>query len=236
MIKLAICDDEPSMLEDMYKRLTAYMAEKKLACQIRCFTCGSEVLASEDAMDVLFLDIRMAELDGLETAKRLRERGYTGLLIFTTVLREEVYEAFEVEAFDYWLKPLEDSRFRRTMERVVHSLIERKNDRIVIQKGETYQVILLTQITYCEVLGRKLYLHRQDGETVDYYDKLEELEKRVDGRFFRCHRSYLINLEHIRGYEGGMAILDDGSKVPVSRLRKQELTQALLLYMKGRRC
>lgn len=63
---------------------------------------------------------------------------------------------------------------------------------------------------YCEVQGRKLYLHKRDGTVVDYYARLEELEHRVDGRFFKCHRSYLVNLDYVRGFRAGRAALPGG--------------------------
>ena len=87
---------------------------------------------------------------------------------------------------------------------------------------------------YGEVLGRKLYLHRSAGGVVDYYGRLGDLERRVDGRFFRCHRSYLVNLDHVRGSRAGQAVLSQGGSVPVSRLRESDLTKALLQHMKER--
>jgi len=85
------------------------------------------------------------------------------------------------------------------------------------------------------VQGRKLFLHRTDGTTIDYYDRLEELERRVDRRFFRCHRSYLVNLEHLKGFKDGNAYMDDGRTIPVSRLRSREFSDAILHYMKDLR-
>ena len=172
----------------------------------------------------------------MEAARLMRARGYGGMLIFITVLKEEVFEAFEVRAFDYLVKPLEDSRFKRTMGRTLAALVQEPGNCLVVQKGNLCQAIPFTQIIYCEVLGRKVYIHQKDGMVMDYYDKLEDLEKRLDSRFFRCHRSYLVNLDYVCGYSGGLAALWGGSQVPVSRLRGRELKQALLMHMKGRRC
>ena len=93
-------------------------------------------------------------------------------------------------------------------------------------------MVPLDEIAYCEVLGRKVYLHKRDGSVTDYYDRLEDLERRLDGRFFKCHRSYLVNLDYVRGRRTGQAVLVRGEAVPVSRLRERELTQALLRYLK----
>ena len=77
-----------------------------------------------------------------------------------------------------------------------------------------------------------VYLQKSDGAVIDYYDRLEDLERRVDGRFFKCHRSYLVNLGWVRGCQDGQAVLAQGARVPVSRLRERELTRSLLRYMK----
>lgn len=235
MIAVAVCDDEPFMRNDISARLTAYMKEKKIPFQIDCFTGSRELLENSNLFDILFLDIQMDAPDGMETARILRNRGCQSLLIFITVLKEPVFHSFEVQAFDYLVKPLESVRFRHTLDRAVEHLEASTQHNLVVQKGNVCQVIPFSQIVYCEVLGRKLYIHRENLETVDYYDRMENLEKYVDQRFFRCHRSYLVNLDHVRKMHSGRILLSNGNEIPVSRLRGQELMQALLHHMKERR-
>lgn len=235
MIRFAICDDEPFMQGDIARRLSRYMEERKLICQVSCFTSGKELLEDNRSFDVVFLDIQMDGPDGMETARRMRNRGFKGVLIFITVLKESVFDSFEVQAFDYLIKPLEDSRFFRTMERAVRHVEREAGKSLMIQRGNACQVILFSRIVYCEVIGRKIYLHCQGGEVIDYYHKLEDLQGHIDSRFFRCHRSYLVNLDYVRGYHGGNVILSEGGDIPLSRLREQEFTQALLIHMKERR-
>lgn len=235
MIKFAVCDDEPFMLSDVAARLSEYAEEKQIEYQLLRFGSGKVLLSGKQDFDILFLDIQMEQPDGMETAKLLRRRGFHGLLIFITVLKERVFDSFEVEAYDYLIKPLDESRFRRLMDRALQTMQRRAMQNITIQNGGGCRVIPFSQIIYCEVLGRKIYLHCQGGETIDYYDKLEDLEKRMDSRFFRCHRSYLVNLDHMRGCRAGRAALSDGSEIPVSRLREQTLTHALLTHMRERR-
>ena len=233
IIKFAICDDEPLMVRRIESCLTRYLEERRITgCSVRSFTGGGALLESGGGFDVIFLDIQMGPPDGMETARLLRRQGEHGRLIFGTVLKECVFDAFEVDACGYLLKPLEDGRFRRTMDRVLRGLEERAD--LVIRRGTGWESVPLDHIVYCEVLGRKVYLHRQDGTVTDYYERLEDLERRVDGRFFRCHRSYLVNLDYVRGCQAGRVMLPRGEAVPVSRLRERELRQALLRCMKGR--
>ena len=203
-------------------------------CSVECFSSGYALLKWPEEFDVIFLDIQMERPDGMETARLLRQRDNHSLLVFVTVLKECVFDAFQVEAYDYLLKPLDSARFRQTMDRALGWLERDAAKNLVIQRGSGCQVVLLSDLMYCEVLGRKIYLHKNDGRVVDYYDRLEELEQRVDSRFFKCHRSYLVNLDYVSGCQGGQVLLQRGERLPVSRLRERELTQALLRHMKER--
>lgn len=235
MIKFAICDDEPHMAQEISDRLSQYMTEKKTDSYcVNCFSNGRFLLESGCDFDVVFLDIQMEHPDGMETAKMLRQQKNRSLLVFVTVLKECVFDAFEVEAYDYLVKPLDSGRFKRTMDRVVHTLSRREEKSIVIRRSASCEVVLLDEILYCEVQGRKIYIHQNGGKVIDYYEKMEDFERRVDSRFFRCHRSYLVNLEYVRGSHSGQVILPQDVRIPVSRLRERDLTEALLRYMKER--
>lgn len=234
MLKFAICDDEPVMAQELTDYLTSYMSENPPAAYSAVNFISGRALLESGGFDVIFLDIRMEQPDGMETARLLRRRGERGLLIFVTALKERVFDAFQVEAFDYLVKPLNEAAFRRTMDRALRALEQRAAKDIVIQRGAGCEVVPLSDIVYCEVLGRKIYIHKQDGAVIDYYDRLENLERRMDGRFFKCHRSYLVNLDYVRGCQSGRVILPRGEVIPVSRLRERDLTQALLRYMKER--
>lgn len=235
MIKFAICDDEPFMTEEISQYLSRYMEEENMASYcVSSFPNGRLLLESDCDFDLIFLDIQMEQPDGMETAKMLRQRKNRSLLVFVTVMKECVFDAFEVHAYDYLIKPLDYHRFKRTMDRAVKDLDQQAGKYIIIRKSASCQVVPLSQIMYCEVQGRKVYIHQADGKVIDYYDKLEDFQRRVDRRFFRCHRSYLVNLDYIRGCAAGLATLSLGDKIPVSRLRERELTETLLRHMKER--
>lgn len=235
MLEFAICDDEPSMVDELTAQLSIYMREKpQISYRASCFSSGQALLESGGRFDLIFLDIQMEGLDGMKTARRLRLEGEQCLLVFVTVLKECVFDSFAVEAYDYLVKPLDGGRFRQTMDRAMRALDRRDRQSIQIRRGSSWERIPLSEIVYFEVLGRKLYIHRENGKVTDYYDKLGELEKRLDGRFFRCHRSYLVNLDHVRGCCAGQILLPQGGKIPVSRLRERDLAQALLRCMKER--
>ncbi|MCI9162480.1 MAG: response regulator transcription factor [Lachnospiraceae bacterium] len=235
VIKVAICDDEPFMAEEISGHLSGYMKEKGITSYcVRVFFDGRSLLESGCDFDMVFLDIRMEPTDGMETARMLRQQGSHSLLIFITILKECVFDAFEVEAYDYLVKPIDAVHFRRTMDRATQFWEQRAAKSIIIQKGTSCEVVLLSDIVYCEVQGRKIYLHQKDGRIIDYYHKLSDFEEHVDGRFFKCHRSYLVNLDYVRGCNAGQVLLPQGDAIPVSRLRERDLARALLRHMKGR--
>ncbi|MHC1722120.1 MAG: LytR/AlgR family response regulator transcription factor [Aminipila sp.] len=231
LIRIAICDDEDIMICELNNKITTYMKNTPSPYQIISFSNAEELLKSTEVFDVIFLDIQMQGITGMEAAKKIRESGTESYIVFVTVLKECVYDAFEVEASDYLLKPVEDERFSRTMTRILHYIEERGQASLIIQKSTGYKAIRFADIFYCEVINRKIYIYTKHG-IVDYYFKIEELERQLEPHFIRCHRSYLVNLQYVCGYENGMAQLENGEKIPVSRSRQQPFVKAVLNYMK----
>lgn len=231
MLKVMIVDNEATIR----KGLVHCIRWEDLGCVVAAqATDGIDALEQLPLVrpDILISDIRMPGMDGLETARQLRQNGSRALLVFVTVLGECVFDAFEVQAFDFLLKPPDPSRFRRMMARAMAAL--GPGDSLVVQRGNACRVVGFSELAYCEVQGRKIFLHLCDGSLVDYYGRMDALEKRLDSRFFRCHRSYLVNLDCVRGCGDGQAALAQGGSVPVSRLREGDFSRALLRRMRER--
>lgn len=233
MIRIAICDDEKCMSDLIGGMAAKFFRRHNMETTILWFSSGEELLQCDKTIDILFLDIQMKGMDGMETAKRLRERSFKGFLIFVTVLKEMVFRSFEVQAYDYLVKPIEEKPFEKTMERLLASIQNAGEANLLIQKGYESRIISLEDIVFCEIIDRKVYLHLSDSEIVDYYDRIENLETKLDGRFFRCHRSFLINLMYLKSYKRGTAYMKDGQEIPVSRLRGKEFSGVILQYMKN---
>ncbi len=236
MIFVAVCDDEEYMADAIRQMAVNFFRSKNREISVCLFFSGEELLASDQKIDILFLDIRMKTMDGLEAAGELRRRGWGGYLIFTTVLREMVFRSFAAGPFDYLIKPIDTDCFSRTMERLLASMDGGKGANLLIQRGMESRIVDLDKIVYCEVIDRKLYLHLRTGEVVDYYDRIDRLETKLGQRFYRCHRSYLINLQYLRSYQKGIAVLESGRgefyEIPISRLKNREFAQVVLEYMK----
>lgn len=231
MIKIAICDDEKEACEALRDKIFHYMQEKKEHFEIECFFSASTLLQTSCTYDMLLLDIQMPEQDGLTLARKIRANDSHSIIIFITALTEYVYDAFEVEAFDYICKPVADMRLHKVLDRALNKLSTNENKSLLIQTINWCKAVKLDDIYFCEVINRKIYLHTKSG-VIAYYSKLEDIEKKLDSRFFRCHRSYLVNLDYLLEYTNGQIILENGENVPTSRLRHQDFMDAMMLYMK----
>ena len=235
MINIAVCDDEKCMSEKIEKMAEDFFRKKNTDISVVEYSSGEELLKSNERIDILFLDIGMRGMDGIETARMLRAQGYNGFLIFITVLKEMVFQSFEVQPFDYLVKPVQREHFEKTMDRLFLSMQDRLSPEkvnLLVQRGCESNIISFQDIICCEIIDRKVYLHLVSGEVIDYYDRIENLEKKLDGRFFRCHRSYLINLNHLKSYRNNTAYMADGEEIPVSRLRSKEFSKVILQYMR----
>ena len=233
MIHIAICDDEKYMSDHIKTIVSDFFRKKNREISIRTFFSGEELLNCDGQIDILFLDIQMKDMDGMETARRLRADRFQGFLIFITVLREMVFQSFEVQAYDYLVKPVEEKQLEKTLERLFASMHSAGEDSLLVQKGYEGRIIPKGEIIFCEIIDRKIYLNLVSGEVVDYYERIENLETKLDDHFFRCHRSYLINLKHLKGYKNGTAYMDNGREIPVSRLRSKDFSSVVLQYMKN---
>lgn len=234
MIRIAICDDEKYMSDAIQSMVSGFFRKKNMEIAILKFSCGEALLQCDKPIDVLFLDIRMRGMDGMETARKLRKHGFKGFLIFITVLKDMVFASFEVQAYDYLVKPIENAHFEKLMERLFASMQSAVEANLLIRKGYESSIISFEDIVFCEIMDRKIYLHLKTAEVVDFYERIENLENRLDERFFRCHRSFLINLQYLKSFKGDTAYMESGEEIPVSRLRSKEFSDVVLRYMTSR--
>jgi len=232
MLHIAICDDEKYMSDKMKRMVSDFFCRKNMDIVISQFSSGGELLNYDGIIDILFLDIQMKDINGMETARKLRSRKFKGVVIFITVLKEMVFQSFEVQAYDYLVKPIESSHFEKTMERLFASMRNASESSLLVKKGYESSIIPFEEIVFCEIIDRKVYLHLVSSEIFDFYDRIENLETKLDSRFFRCHRSFLINLQYLKSYKNRTAYMENGKEIPVSRLRSKAFSNVILQYMK----
>lgn len=227
MIKTAVCDDEKFFIDELHTQINEFFRAKRMEIRVTEYLSGKALMEHAHDYDLIFLDVKMRDQDGFKTAEVLRARGFSGHLIFVTIMKDDMYKAFEYEAFDYLVKPLSQTAFEHTMERFLRTLKSYGKQLIITRKNEQ-RIINLSDILYCEVINRKINLHLSNGNTIEYYGKISELAQRLGGDFFKSHRSYLVNLKYIVGYNLNEITLESGEKLPLSRGRKDALMSALI--------
>ena len=234
-MRIAICDDE--------KEITRHLAEITGKCcpeaQICTYMSGSELLLSDTSIDILFLDIQMDGKNGMETARELRKSNKDMIIIFITVIEEYVFEAFDVGAFNYLVKPFDDDRFIQVLQSAVeryheHNLnaAEQYQKYILVKTGGTHMKIQTDDIIYAEVFNRKIIIHKRESD-LEYYGKMSELENALSDaapeEFFRPHRAYLINLGYVKKYNVSTVWLEKGTAL-IAKKNYSMLVKAYLRY------
>ena len=230
-LNIAICDDE-EIIREQIKELTE--KEKSGLC-MELYETGDALLASGKQFDIVFLDIQMEGTDGIETAKRLRQRDEDTILIFITGIREYVFEAFDVAAFHYLLKPIEEEKFREVFRRAGRELEKRKSKRretVFIKTRNRSFSLEKDSILYIESRGKKVEIHTT-GETIEAYASMNEMEEQLGGGFFRCHRGYLVNMAYVAEYDSGSITLNNGEYVYLAKEKYGEFVKAYMRYLRN---
>lgn len=232
MLSIAVCDDEVIECCNMAKKIKEIMEEMKIPCIIRQFRSGGELLQAPESFDIVFLDIIMQDLDGMKTAQIFRRKASDRMLIFVSSSREYVFEAYDVEAFQYLLKPVDDRKLRRVLQKAVFKTEMRSREFIIVSKERQKKKLFLDGIYYFEIKGRVVDVHGPEG-VFAYYEQIGELENKLrDKGFFRCHKSYLINLKYVEGYNRQEAILENGEKIVIAKRRYEEFGREVLKVMR----
>ena len=229
-MRIAICDDEKDIRE-----LIANKVEKQYPdAEIIFFQSGEELLLSDESIDILFLDIQMSGIDGMETARELRKKDKKVILIFVTAVEEYVFQAFDVGAFNYIVKPIDDGKFSDVLHRAVdewssQNINEKEPEEryVLINNSGVHTKVILDEIVYAEVFNRKVVIHKLDGE-IEYYGKMSDLESLAGDSFFRSHRAYLINFKYVEKYDATTIYLERGTVL----MAKQNYPEFVKKYMK----
>ena len=227
---IAICDDEKNIRELIGDKVVNQYPEAK----IDFFSSGEEMLLSDKQIDILFLDIQMSGIDGMEAARELRKRDKNVILIFVTAVEEYVFQAFDVGAFNYIVKPIDDEKFSDILNKAVEERSLRNINKkeleeryILINKSGVHTKVILDDIVYAEVFNRKVVIHKLN-ETIEYYGKMSDLEAVAGDSFFRPHRAYLVNFKYVEKYDATTIYLEKGTVL----MAKQNYPEFVKRYMK----
>ena len=236
MIKIAICDDEANIRAYLISLIRA----QSCPCEIVEYASAGDCLADHREIDLLFLDIELAPfgsgLDGMALARKIRERatGTQPVIIFVTGYERYVFDAFDVGAFQYLLKPVDEEKFAQVISRAVAQIgiAKEKPGRVLtLQSANTSKTVPLDSIYYIESSNHKVELHLKNGEFV-CYAKIGDLELELQDQFFRIHKGYLVNLSYVAGYSKTEVTLTNGERLLLSKYKYQDFVKAYLHFLK----
>ena len=236
MIKTAICDDEPNTRA----YLSALIRAQSSPCEIVEYASAEDCLADSHEIDLLFLDIELVpgHPDGMALARKIREQaaGPRPVIIFVTGYERYVFDAFDVGAFQYLLKPVDEGKFAQVFSRAVEQIRAlQENPRrvraLTLQSAGVSKTVPLDHIYYMESSDHKVVLHLRDGE-FSCYAKIRDLELDLQDQFFRIHKGYLVNLSYVDGYGKSSVTLTNGEKLLLSKYKYRDFVKAYLRFLK----
>ena len=241
MIKIAICDDEANIRA----YLSSLIQAQDCPCEIVEYASAGDCLADTQKIDLLFLDIELAPsgsgLDGMALARKIRERATVTqpVIIFVTGYERYVFDAFDVGAFQYLLKPVNEEKFAKVFARAVEQIAaNRENPQkgrvLTLQSANTSKTVPLDSIYYIESSNHRVELHLKDGEFA-CYAKIGDLELELQDQFFRIHKGYLVNLSYVAGYSKTEVTLTNGVRLLLSKYKYQDFVKAYLHFLKKER-
>ena len=232
MLSIAVCDDEIIECCNIAGKIKGILEEMRIPCIIRQFGIGRELLQTTESFDMVFLDIMMSDLDGMRTAQLFRKRASDRILIFVSASREYVFDAYDVEAFHYLLKPVDDRKLKNVLQKAVLKTENRSREFIIVSRERQKRKLFLDDIYYFEMNGRMVDVHGAEG-VFTYYEQMGALEnKLLDKGFCRCHKGYLINLKYVEVYNRQEAVLENGERIMIAKRRYEAFCQEILKTMR----
>ena len=235
MIKIAFCDDDMEVLHQMNELLDRYRVERNEDITYAAFQSPFELLTEIEKgirPDILFLDVVMPGQNGMDVAKEIRQYDTNMKIIFLTSSPEFAVESYSVGAYFYQLKPIWEESFFRLMDAVLAECEKKKKNSLILRSKDGITRIDLQQMEYCEVLGRKLLFHLENGAVLESAGSLDDLAGQLMqySNFFRPHRSFLVNMEYIQNISSRSIKMVNDAVIPIPHGKCSEIKNTYMEY------
>lgn len=235
MLKIGICDDDNAQVEQIHNWINEELFQRTEIAVVR-FSSGEEVVESieKEEFDVhlLFMDIHMKKLDGMETAAYIRQQRIDVDVIFLTVSKQHVYNGYIHKAYAYLLKPIEENTFKKVLAQYVNEW-EQSSGFLEVRTAGGMRKIWLHKVLYFSSDIRVIDAHFVN-ETIRFYGKLDDVEKHINNEdFIRCHKSFLVNKMKIDSMKREQVVVH-GEELPISRSCYEQMKQKGLFQKNGK--
>ena len=223
MFSIALCEDNSLQREELKNNLSEVLDEIGVEYKLLTFETGEDLLREyPENLDMLFLDIQMGELTGMETARKVRKYDDKVEIIFITALWDYIQKGYEVRAFRYLIKPVKFKELQEQVTACVENILHKRYTYITIKDKNNVLKIRTEDILFLETFERKVIIHTNSQ---DYIVKMSmnKLEKELNNKgFFRCHTSYIVNLIKIEEIKKDYLLINKFT-LPVSKHRMKNL-------------
>ena len=232
-MRIAICEDNQEHADILEGMIHKWADAEGLEVHISHYISGEQFMygwENDIPYNLVFLDIEMAKMNGIELARYIRRHDRAVLLVFTTGFLDYALKGYEVTAFRYLKKPLQENKVFDTLKKAMHEISEAKRDAIIVPTAEGALRVFKNDIYYVEVDNHYIIMHTKQGN-LRYKEKLGNIEPMFpEPAFCKCHRSYIVNLFHVGKLTRDKVEIDNGDILPVSRARWDDLNECYLAY------
>ena len=235
MLNIAICDDEAAQIEYLTLIVSEWAKKSEISVSVSGFLSAEAFLfkyEEDKNFDILLLDIQMKAMDGIKLAEKIRENNSSVQIIFITGFSDYISRGYDVSALHYLLKPVEKKKLYEVLAKACENLKTEEKFILLSVDNESFR-ISLKDIIYVEAFGHSSCVICEDK---DYSVKLSisDIAKMLDNRFIQCHRSYIVNLQHISRITKTDVFFDKGNNIPVSRRLYNEVNMAFISFYRGK--
>lgn len=237
-MRIAICDDEEAQRLLLQKYVEKWAQENKIYLETRLFISGESFwFAWEDdrEYDLLIFDIEMGQLSGMELAADIRKKDEEIPILFVTGYDSYMAQGFEVAALHYLLKPLREEKLFAVLDKFNRNRMKKEQEEKLLFRTEQGPLSLpLSKIWYIEARAHQCILYTEDESHIVCASISEMVGNLCSRReFVRCHRSYVVNVQHVSAIVKPELVLDDKRRIPVSRSAEKEVNQVFIELYKG---
>lgn len=232
-MKIAFCDDEQSQLDITGAYTQEWARERNVKVSIKQFNSAEAFLfewSSLENFNVLFLDIQMGGMSGIELAKQIRQIDDQLIIVFITGIMDHVFEGYDVKALHYLLKPIKKEDYKACLDQAFEEIQRKNKEILLVPLDGQLRKIAYQDIYYFEIFSHYMEVHTKYG-LFKYKKKISELEEELpSSQFIRCHRSCIVNLLYINSMEKNLLKLDNEDVLPISSDRRKTLHNAFVNY------